>query len=63
MLNKSDDAKKNSDGLLDVLISYRQTLKLQSDVFVKLFQNYSCSYDGSVLWKHEDRYFKDICTK
>ena len=34
---------------------------LQSHVLVKLFQNYCCSFYGSVLWKQNDSAIHDIC--
>ncbi len=33
-----------------------------SQVLVKLFQNYCCSFYGSVLWK-QDEVFLNICTE
>ncbi len=35
--------------------------KLQSEVLIKLFQNYCCSFYGSVLWKQECDKFKEMC--
>ncbi len=37
--------------------------KLQSDVLVKLFQSYCCSFYGAVLWKRNTDKFKDICVE
>ncbi len=37
--------------------------KMQSHVLVKLFQNYCCSFYGSVLWKQDDGVKANICTE
>ena len=64
LLKDSEDIKKKKGVFIGSLNKLLANFgKLQSYVLVKLFQNYCCSFYGSVLWKREDGLFKDICTE